>query len=125
MIKDLISYIITGGLLYGGHYFLSDNNPDNGLSLYREQAHLTLIVLFTLSHIIGVLLSTKFKALIGKVFLGFSVVKLIVVGSFFLILQNISETPITKDFTLVIMGCYFVYLMLDVVLMLKHLNKSS
>lgn len=125
MIKDLIKYIVLSGLLFGGHYFLSEMLPGKGFSNYREEAHLMLFTLFIASHILSKIISKKSSVLPGQIFLGFSVVKLISAGLFIFIIKQLSEVDISKAYILVFMASYFTFLGLDVLLMLKALNKPN
>lgn len=125
MIKDLIKYIVLSGLLFGGHYFLSEMLPGKGLGNYREEVHLMLFTLFIVSHVLSKIISKKSSVLPGQIFLGFSVVKLISAGLFIFIIKQLSEVDISKAYILVFMASYFIYLGLDVLLMLKALNKPN
>jgi len=125
MIKDLLKYFILGGLLYGGHYFLSQNLPYQGLSTYRDISQFILFGIFVKSHVLTILLSRKFKILPGQVFLGFSVLKLILAGVMILLFKKLGDYPIGKSFTLVFMVSYFAYLAVDVWVMLDLLKKDE
>ncbi len=125
MIKDLLRYFILGGLLYGGHYFLSQNLPYKGLSTYRDLSHSILFTIFLVSHVLTIFLSRKFKILPGQVFLGFSVLKLILAGVMILLFKKVGDYPIGKSFTLAFMASYFAYLTIDVWVMLDLLKKDE
>ena len=125
MIKDIVKYLILGGLLYGGHYFLSEMYPQRGLLSYKDVSQFILLLLFILSHILTVLISKKYNnVLLGQVFLGFSVFKLVSAGILIFVIKKISEDPISKSFILVFMGSYFLYLTLDVFTMLRNVKKG-
>lgn len=125
MIKDVFKYILVSGLLYGGHYFLSLIYPERGLVQNREVSHLVLLFLFLISHVFTIFLSRKFKVLMGQVFLGFSVFKLVFSGTFIFVFKKISEEPMSKTFIIVFMGSYFCYLILDVISVLRNVKQTS
>lgn len=125
MIKDITKYILIGGLLYGGHYFLATVFPDRGLTKYRDLSQVVLFLLFVKSHLFGFFLSKKFDVLPGQIFLGFSVFKLIVAGLFMMFLKMANDAPVSKSFTLVFMVAYFSYLIVDVVLMMKAVKEKE
>lgn len=124
MIKDIVKYLILGGLLYGGHYILSEIYPQRGLHTYKDVSQFILLLLFLLSHILTVLFSKMYNVLIGQVFLGFTVFKLVSAGIFILIIKKMSEDPISISFILVFMVSYFFYLTLDVFTMLRNVKKG-
>jgi hypothetical protein len=122
--KDILNYIVVGGLLYGGHYFLSLKFIERGLVQNRDVSQIVLLFLFLISHCLTILLSKRFKVLLGQVFLGFSVFKLVFAGMFIFTIKKLSEDPMSKTFILVFMGCYFVYLTLDVFLVLRNVKQN-
>ena len=125
MIKDIVKYLILGGLLYGGHYILSEMYPQRGLLSYKDVSQFILLLLFILSHILTVLISKKYNnVLLGQVFLGFSVFKLVSAAILIFVIKKISDDPISKSFILVFMGSYFFYLTLDVFTMLRNVKKG-
>lgn len=124
MIKNLLKYILVGGLLYGGHYFFSETFLNKGLSNKRESAHLMLFLLFTISHLLTEFLGRRFSLIPGQVFLIFSVVKLISAGLFMFVIKQISGLDISKSFTLAFMFSYFIYLILDISIVLKFLKSN-
>lgn len=124
MITDIIRYIVLSGLLYGGHYFLSYKYPDRGLVENREVVHVFMLVLFLTCHLLVRLISKRFNILLGQVFLGFSVVKLILSGVFMFVLMKVSEEVLSKTFIIITMTSYFSYLLLDVITMLGVINRD-
>lgn len=119
MIRALSIYMILGGLLFGGHSFLAETFPENGLESYLLMAQTFLILLFIKGHLLTLFLSKKLNLLVGQVFLGFSVAKFIFAGMFILLLKKIGSEPISKSFILVYMFSYFTYLMVEVILVVK------
>ena len=119
MIRDIIKYTILGGLLYGGHYFLNALYPERALGENMNKSHVLLFLLFVKSHFIGDLLHKKFDILIGQVFMGFSVFKMILLGLYIFFLKKTGINPISNSFILTFMGSYFIYLSMDVYLTLK------
>lgn len=119
MIRDFIRYTILGGLLYGGHYFLNIVYPERALGENMMKSHILLFLLFVQSHFIGDLLHKKFDILIGQVFMGFSVFKMILLGLYIFFLKKTGLNPISNSFILTFMASYFIYLSMDVYLTLK------
>ena len=60
----------------------------------------------------------------GQVFLGFSVFKLVFAGLFIFTIKKLSEDSMSKTFIIVFMCSYFVYLILDVSLVLRNVKQN-
>ena len=125
MIKDIVKFMILGGLLYGGHYFLSIYLPEKDLGELRDVSQIFLFILFIKSHVLTKFLSIKYNLLTGKVSLGFSIVKLIFAASFIIISKKIGDYEISKAFILLFMGSYFAYQTLDVLIMIRCLKEKE
>lgn len=125
MTRALSIYMILGGLLFGGHSFLAESYPENGLADYLILAQTFLILLFIKSHLLTVFLSKKLNLLVGQVFLGFSVAKFIFAGMFIFLLKKTGEEPISKSFVAVYMFSYFTYLLVEVFLVLGEIQKDT
>lgn len=113
------------GLLYGGHYFFAIYFPENGLSELRDAAQVFLFLLFLKSHLLSKFFGKKFEILPGQISLGFSVVKLIFAGSFIMVCKKLLGYNLSNSFILLFMGSYFLYQGLDVIILLKDLNKKE
>lgn len=125
MVKQTFPFVFIALLLTAMHYLLAKALPQLHLYDYFAKTHLILFLLFTKSHLLGIFLSKKFKVLPGQIFLGFSVFKLLFAGSYILILKRFGDYTVSKPFILVFMACYFIYLAVDVWLMVRQAKAHS
>lgn len=125
MKKAISIYMILGGLLLVGHSFFAEQFPDKGLGYYLLPSQIFLFVLFLKGHLFTVFLSKKFNLYLGQVFLGFSVSKFILAGLFMLYIKRFEDIPPSKSFVLFFMFSYFTYLLAEVLLVVKELNKND
>lgn len=125
MIKELLKFIVLSGLLFGGHYFFSLEYPQLGHSSLVILTQTILSLLFIQSHILTIVLSKKFKIMVGMLFLIFSVVKFISGGLFVFYLKKTEMYEINNGFIIAFMMSYFAFLTLDVHVLVKRVAQED
>jgi|TARA_B110000261_G_C13073379_1_gene353100 hypothetical protein len=123
--KNIAIYTVLGGLLLVVHSFFVIQFPERGLEHYFVVGQVFLLLLFLLGHISTVLLSSNFDIYLGQVFLGFSVFKFILTGLFILFLSKMGEFPLSKSYVLLFMFSYFIYLIVEVYILVGKLNDNE
>lgn len=125
MIKSISNYIIVFGLLLVGHSFLHELFPEKGLGPLLYSSQIFLFLLFVKSHLLSLLIVKKTDTVPGMVFLGFSVVKFIFGGLFFVVIKLTTEIELNKAFVAIFILSYFTYLTMDVLTMIRKIEKTE
>ncbi len=121
MIRSIVFFGVLMAIVQGVFGFVF---PVFGIKIYVA-THFVIFML-TLFTILSVELTTKFtKILPAYIFLGQSLLKVILGGLFFVFALRFLEKPDEAPFMIFFISLYFIYIIIELILVIKSLKKQA